>query len=264
MTTPQRNRHLLSLLALGSATLLAFGSLDSKANLDQTVDKVLQELEECDLDGLKAMSHPNLEAKLSLEVIQPHCTLVTKLGAVKSRTMQGFNVQAGAPNTGTYNVVFDHGSATVEVGEVDGQMISYNLKGADVMRIMGEIDAEKYKEFAVHQFEWTQADGSLNARGNVFPRGKVHFKVILYGLTLKDGKMRLVSDLVIKDPKGKEVARYDKYLDQEIVVPEGGRPTATVNSWFEVNDSGTWTVEIGFTDAHSEKNLTYSQSVVIE
>jgi len=256
--------HLCSTMALLLLSGLAFGSINSKSNLDQTVDQVIQHLEVCDINGLKSMSHPDLAAKLSLESVGSHCTLVQRLGAVQTRNMQGLNVQAGAPDVGTYSVVFDQGTATVKVSIKEAQLFSYNLSGPDVVRIIGEMQAEKYKVFAVNQFHWTLPDGTRNPKGNVLPVGKVHFKAVLYGLTVNEGKMRLTSDLLIKDPAGKEVNRYDKYLDQELVLPEGSHPTATVDSWFKIEEPGTWTVDIGFTDVLSGKELITTQSFVAE
>lgn len=135
------NRRAFVLASLSTFVLpqaLSALGCKSKASLDADVDHLLVAISTSDYDHFKADAHPALAKEVSKEEFEGMAKVLKKLGPLKSKSMQGITVKAGAPSEGKYKMEFQNGSADLEIKSLDGKLVGFHFTGPDVKRLATE------------------------------------------------------------------------------------------------------------------------------
>ena len=257
-------KTLLPFLAL---VLLAVGpGCKKKKNLDKQVDALIETLNDCDYSALKDISDPSLLDDLAESKFKAQCDVMKRLGKLEERTMKGIDVKSGGIAKGTYSLDLERAQVELEITLKDDKLVAFRLTGEHVKSAMAEARKERFKDFAVHHFQFVDSvEDKPNPSGNVFAVGKrVRFHLKVAGVTAKDGKFQLGGDVTVKDPKGAIVRKYPGGLKYSVEAKEGQAPIVGLSPWLEGIPAGTHTLELLIEDTHSGKTLTYSQGLVVK
>lgn len=130
------SRRPFFLVILASFVLLLTSlGCKSKATLDADVDHLLVALSTSDYDHFKADAHPALAKEVSKQEFEGMARALKGLGPLKTKTMKGISVKAGAPSEGTYEMEFANGSATLQIKSLDGKLVAFHFSGPDIARL---------------------------------------------------------------------------------------------------------------------------------
>ena len=254
----------LNMLGLVLFFAFFFAGCVAKKKLDEAAQTLIIAVQNNDFAAFQSISHPLLVQQFPKAKFTDTHLSFKALGAFQSRSMRGIKTNLGGPQSGSYQLTYQHGKARLEISLMQGKLMKFGCCGKDVLDAVQKFRSKKYGRYMIEGFEFLDAKGVSNT-SNMAPPGKVFFFFFLQDLAYrqKQARFSVVID-VQKDagPVQKLVLLNQKVLPYQI--GDTGFPVAHVRGNLNFPVAGTYKMTFLVTDHHSNKSLRYIRAFVIQ
>jgi hypothetical protein len=259
-------RIALTLLAASLAVMLvSTGCAKTKKNLDKNVDKLVETFHGDNYDAFISMSHSSLVSEVPQKKFDRLVKVFARLGKMKDRTMKGISVASGKPDEGTYTLEFEKGEIGLVIRVKDDELVSFDFTGERLDAALAEVQSARYAEFRVYNFQFQTDEKTVNPAGSVYsPNGKAYFRMLVGGITAKEGHYQVHVDLKVKSADGALLLHKPDFLNARLAEDTTQPPVMTVNGNLDLKGPATLTLELTIADKNAGKTQTYSQTLTVK
>jgi hypothetical protein len=257
----QPMRHVL--LFSSVMALTAVSGCKQKLELDSTVDGIVGALSECNQSELDKHIAPELSQELQ-QKFDGMCHTVQWFGKLENRKQTGISVSPGK-SQGNYELTFENGALDMELMLTEGKITMFEFKGEDWFKAKAALEAEKYSEYKVYGFEWLDAEGNVNAAGNKYAPGPIHYRIKVGGIEAKDGKFALGLTTRIVNAAGQKM--WESPQPEKIQFDQDDKQIARsgdISGSVTIPEKGSFQIEFDLEDQNAGKKTSYAQGVVVE
>lgn len=254
--------RLILVAAVALVASVAISGCSSTKQLDTFANQLITAVLKNDYRAFSAIVPKPLLKKFSSAEFGRLSRLLGHLGPYASHRRVHFEIMAGAPNRGLYELVFKKGTVKLQIEVDNEQLFGFSFSGDGMMKAQRmDLDVFEFRSFSLHH-------GRSNAKpqaDNVFqPGGIIKFKGEIHGYSRdKEGKYSLQVALQILS--GDTVLWEKTFINAvDRQLPPDESPLRVTSGEFRLRRPGVYSARLIAKDGKNRSVVSEKQSFSVE